>query len=253
MTSPNGDTAVPVLKGFSITPSTINVAAASATVRFTFAVSDAGSGINYVGVTTPLAGGGLAGLCTSSTPESGTSNDGTYGCTITVPRGHPAGTYTVTSVLMQDKVGNRFERTGAQLAAAGHPTAISVENSASDTSPPVLKGFSFTPSTINVTTASATVRFTFAVSDAGSGINSVAVTTPLAGGGLAGLCTSSTPESGTSNDGTYSCTITVPRGAASGTYPVSAVILRDKVGNSKEYTTEQLQAAGYATMINVTN
>ncbi len=125
------------------------------------------------------------------------------------------------------------------------PSAHAVD----DVTPPVLVDFSFTPTTVDVTNGPATVTFTAHITDDLSGIQqgTVFLQSPAGGGytGWFGLL------SGTTLDGVYQATVTIPQFVEEGTWTVCCLDLRDAVGNITVVHTAQLQAAGFPTQLTV--
>ena len=126
--------------------------------------------------------------------------------------------------------------------------------SASDATAPTLTGFTFTPTSVDVSTGSASVEVTFAAADTGSGLNYLSVNfSPVGANGQSRSCQAYTPVSGTKAAGTWKCTVTIPQYSASGEWRVSSVYLADNVGNYSSIAEMQLQAAGYQTKLQVGN
>lgn len=99
-----------------------------------------------------------------------------------------------------------------------------------DTSTAALTAFSFTPSAINTTLASQSVTCTMTLTDALAGVATAtcAFTSPDLLHQQS--CTAAAPTTGTRQNGTWSCGITFPRYAPSGTWTAS-VLAPDAVGN----------------------
>jgi uncharacterized protein YjdB len=128
---------------------------------------------------------------------------------------------------------------------------ISVET---DVTPPTLASLAFSPSSVDVTSAAATVVVTERVIDSVSG--PVAVLTmahgPAGPSGPRYSC-GGHPVSGTVIDVTFRCTLTIPRGSPPGTWTVGWVEVGDALGNTRTLRTADLAAAGIATTFTVTN
>ncbi len=107
---------------------------------------------------------------------------------------------------------------------------------ASDTSAPQLVSSSVTPTTVDVSSSGRQVTVTARVTDATGAepptiVLSSSTTTQSAGFG------SMTMISGTATDGTYSKTVTIPQGAATGNWDVVLYPLSDTAGNSGSFQT----------------
>ncbi|WP_176946288.1 fibronectin type III domain-containing protein [Blastococcus aurantiacus] len=116
---------------------------------------------------------------------------------------------------------------GTALAA---PPGLSVARAAADTAPPALVAFDFTPRTVDISAGPASVTVSARITDA-TGAEAPTIsftsdtTSQTAGFG------SMTRTSGTAQDGTYTRTITIPKGAAPGTWSASLFPLSDTLGN----------------------
>lgn len=101
-----------------------------------------------------------------------------------------------------------------------------------DTTAPNLTGFSFTPTSINTTSASQTVTCNMTVTDDLAGVSEATCTFQPPTFFPSRSCTATAPSSGTTTNGTYSCVITFPRYSAAGTW-TAQVHLSDAVTNQK--------------------
>ncbi len=113
------------------------------------------------------------------------------------------------------------------LAALGGTRALAD----CDTTAAALTGFSFTPATINTTSASQTVTCNMTLTDALSGVASASCSFATADQLYRQSCTAAAPTSGTRQNGTWSCVITFPRYSPSGPWTAS-VSAPDAVGNT---------------------
>jgi len=99
-----------------------------------------------------------------------------------------------------------------------------------DTAAPALSAFSFTPTAINTTAASQTVTCTMTLTDALAGVATATCAFTSPDQLHQQSCTAAAPTSGTRQNGTWSCVITFPRYAPSGTW-TAGVQAPDAVGN----------------------
>lgn len=123
------DTQDPVLLSLTIVPSTVNVSGGPASVVFTAHLTD-GSGIARFDVraASPVVGAPPL-SCLATAPASGTANDGTFTCTITVPQGAPSGDWTLTiGALDSSPAGRSLILTSSSLASMGiTPSKLTVQ------------------------------------------------------------------------------------------------------------------------------
>jgi hypothetical protein len=99
-----------------------------------------------------------------------------------------------------------------------------------DTTAPALTAFNFAPAAINTTLASQTVTCTMTLTDALAGVASATCSFTSPDLLHRQSCTAAAPTSGTPQNGTWSCIVTFPRYAPSGTWTAS-VLAPDAVGN----------------------
>jgi hypothetical protein len=123
---------------------------------------------------------------------------------------------------------------------------------ASDTTPPVLTSFTFSPTAVNTTTSSATVTVTEQITDDLSGVQYANEIFRSPSGSQVAGCTSSL-ISGTNLNGTWQCTANLAAYSEPGTWTVEYVVVVDNVNNTQFYYTSQLQALGFPTQLQVTS
>ena len=245
VTSANADVTPPVLASFALSPTTIDVSTTAATVAATMRVTDSGSGTQQIVLSfqSPI---GTVQSC-FPTLTSGTRNDGTWQCTLTFTVGSAPGTWSILQLRLEDAFQSR-QVTTADVAALGGPTTITVLSANADLTPPVLASFALSPTTIDVSTAGATVAATMRVTDSGSGTQGIVLSfqSPI---GTVESCFP-TLTSGTKNDGTWQCTLTFPVGSAPGTWSILQLRLEDAF-QSRQVTTADVAALGGPTTITV--
>src|SRR5258708_353286 len=119
---------------------------------------------------------------------------------------------------------------------------------ASDTTPPTLTSFTFSPTAVNTTTSYATVNVTSQVTDDLSGVLYADMYfvspsgTHLAHGQM-------NLTSGTNLNGTWTGIATIPAYSEAGTWMASYVVVGYDVGNYKYYYPADLQALGFPTQL----
>jgi hypothetical protein len=124
--------------------------------------------------------------------------------------------------------------------------------SASDTQPPVLGSFTFTPTAVNTTNSSATVTATATITDNLSGV-SYAAAEFYSPEGIQRFGCVFQLISGTNLNGTYQCTGTILAYSEAGTWYVDYVYVEDNAGNQQYYYTSDLQSLGFPTNLQVTS
>ncbi|MFJ4171921.1 peptidase S8/S53 subtilisin kexin sedolisin, partial [Paenarthrobacter sp. NPDC089714] len=221
------DTSAPVLVSSTVTPKTFNLSTGPATVKVTLRITDATATtaptLSLDHATTSQSHG-----FGSMTLISGTTKDGTWERTMTIPQGSALGQWKVTLFPLRDSLGNSGSfQTLTTLTLSGAP---------SDTSAPVLVSSTVTPKTFNLSTGPATVKVTLRITDA------TATTAPTLSLDHATTSQSQgfgsmTLISGTTKDGTWERTMTIPQGSALGQWKVTLFPLRDSLGNSGSFQT----------------
>jgi serine protease len=261
-----GDTTPPQLKSFSITPDPVDTSNGPQTITLDAHITDDMSGVAGIGYTngTPSvtfknSSGQTA--WASFGPDSRdphtTPQDGTYQTTITLPQYSASGTWTVDSFSLVDMAGNRTSMTASQMATDGMQTTFTNNQSGTgDITPPKLESFSITPRTVDTSTGTATITVEARITDDMSGVAGVGYTNGTPGvtfksstGQIAwaSFGPDNRVQGTTPLDGTYNATITLPQGAAAGTWTVDSFSLVDMVGNRTSMTASQMEAAGMPT------
>jgi uncharacterized protein (TIGR03437 family) len=125
---------------------------------------------------------------------------------------------------------------------------------ATDTTPPVLAGLAFTPSSVTVTSSWAQVVVDLHITDNQAGFQSGFVQFQSPSGLLnPGATIRLLPISGTPLDGNYQAVITIPQNAEAGTWTLTTVSLRDGANNVRLLGTTDILALGLPTTIQVSS
>ena len=219
------DTTPPALTGFSFSPASIDTTLAAQSVTCNMTLTDAPAGVASATCAFTAPDMFHRASCTATSPSSGTTSNGTWSCSISVPRYSPSGVWTA-AVSAVDTVGNSAN---LNPATSGFPSMLSV-TSDPDTVAPALGTFTLVPNSVNVSASSQTVTCNMALTDAKSGVAFASCQLTAPDSDQTVSCGSSAPASGTRNNGTFSCTLTVPRYADAGTW-AAQVIAIDQAGN----------------------
>jgi len=242
------DTTAPVLT--SLTLPDVNVSSGPQTVIFTAGATDVGTGVAYVLVnynpSTPGSLGAESYFYIFNDFDS--YADGSSSTSRTFGSDTPAGTYTITSVRVQDTSGNQTNYSASQLAAQGIDTTFVVTSAAvADTTAPVLT--SLTLPDVNVSAGPQTVTFTAGATDVGTGVAYVLVnynpSTPGSLGAESYFYIFNDFDSYA--DGSSSTSRTFGSDTPAGTYTITSVRVQDASGNQTNYSTAQLAAQGIDT------
>jgi YD repeat-containing protein len=192
---------------------------------------------------------------------SGTAQNGAWAATFTIPQYSESGIWKVQSLILQDAANNSETLNAASIGALGFSPNLTVSDSSPDLSPPQLTGFSLAPQTLDTSIGTQIVTATLQTTDNLSGV-SFSFATPNFTFAYGPITTNPTKTKqiitftchmtgGTPQNGTWQCPITFPAFSDAGAWQISQVTLKDADTNTVNYSTAQLQALGFPTVINV--
>ncbi len=219
------DQAPPELTDFAFNPTSINTTAQPQVVVCTMSVTDDLTGVSRATCMFQSPSFQQVRSCTATHPASGGPSNGTFSCAITFPRYSEAGTWSAL-VTLEDGVGNSQTAFPQFL---GFPFAVSV-TSDPDTLPPAVNPFTFGPLAVNVSASGRTVTCTMTVTDAKSGVEFALCGFDAPDSDQSRGCAANTPSSGTVNNGTFTCSFSMPQYSDAGNWTASAFV-RDFAGN----------------------
>jgi len=245
------DTSPPALTAISLTPSSIDVSSATASVVVTASASDNLAGVGSVNVffVSPSGLQRVPAATNQFLPRiSGTALDGTYRGTVVFPQFSEAGVWRLNATL-QDLVGNFVSLPSATLQALGYSTDVTVTSTA-DTQAPMLTGLSFSASSLDVSAGAQTLTTTFTMTDNIAGLD---FTTPLefrltfrgpTGQERYAVRTDFQLTSGTPLSGTWSVNTSFPQYSEPGLWSISFVRILDRAGNLRTLSTANIRTLG---------
>jgi hypothetical protein len=177
-----------------------------------------------------------------------------------MPQFSEAGTWSVDDIIVPDAASNTFFASTSQLRALGFSPDLGVTSVPSDTTPPQLVGFSFTPILIDTSTSASQVQVTYTTTDNLAGVDFSPDNPTLTGFQAATFQSPSGAQSvvapffnlatlisGTPQNGTWRSTFIFARFSEAGTWTVPGVTLRDAVRNRIFLDNAALRAAGFPT------
>lgn len=225
--SSTSDITPPNVTAFSFTPATIDTSATSANVTVNFTLTDDLAGASFFQAVLVSPSGESSQTATKSFAPNTTVTDST---TLTFPRFSEAGAWTVSSIFVADAAGNTLVLATQDLIARGFPSTLTV-TSVSDTTPPTLTSFSFSPAALS--TLGGTVLVSPGVSDDLSGVNriEVAFISPSGGQTVSGAATISPPSISPASSATQ-IQLSFPNPTEQGTWTQALVVLSDAAGNT---------------------
>ncbi|MBL9176192.1 MAG: hypothetical protein JNL10_21800 [Verrucomicrobiales bacterium] len=260
------DAEPPQLASFTVTPAILDVTLASQTVTLTPRLVDSVSGVpdfsSRLEVRDP-AGESLSGdshILSRRNRVQGDGFDGIYSIQLTIPAGAPPGEYPirfqVVDALGNDVVYGPDADAGEVSMPIGLPVAFTVINTGTvDTQAPVLTGATVSPGTVNVAKFES-LNLSLAVQDAQSGVASVELAgavfglRPVVGGPVVPVSMSLSANGGTSRDGTWQGSTSLPETLAAGDYLVVGIQLTDALDNVITYGPAALGLTPYPAGIN---
>jgi hypothetical protein len=228
------DTTAPTLNNFVMNPTSVNVSTAAQNVICTMTVTDALSGVDTAVCAFEAPDSNQGRGCASIAPSSGTRQSGVFSCSFPMLRYSDAGNWQPT-VLLRDRVGNFLPSPGvAPLVVTASPEDILA---------PTLNAFSFQPTSITTGDGVSIVTCSFTVADALSGVASASCTFSYTDPFNPFLsqsqeCTGTKPTSGTRQNGTFQCSVVIPRFSVGGLWDVDVQLI-DVVGNELDVTPAQ--------------
>jgi IPT/TIG domain/Bacterial Ig-like domain len=246
------DNEPPALSAMSVSPTSVNTTASSQVVTVTAHITDNLSGLAAASIVFKSPNGQRTTEKTSFSKVSGTATNGTYEAKVTFKRFIAPGPWKVSSLRMEDNVGNEITLTARRLQAKGFTETVQVE-SIEDEAPPALAGLSITPSSVNVASSSQTVTVSANITDDLSGVASASVVFESPNGKQVTAGGEFSKVSGTETNGIYESVITFNQFIQSGTWRVRAVSLRDNVGNEATLSATQLEAKGFPATVKVSS
>ncbi|WP_307081682.1 S-layer homology domain-containing protein [Arthrobacter agilis] len=217
------DTSGPALVSSSVTPTELNLESGPRTAKITAQLRDQ-TGVRPPTITVSHTTTDQSFGFGAMSLVSGTTQDGTWERTVTIPEGSAPGKWEVTLYPLTDTLGNTsiFFQTLATLTVTG---AIS------DTSGPALVSSSVTPTELNLESGPRTAKITAQLRDQ-TGVRpptiTVSHTTTDQSFGFGAMSL----VSGTTQDGTWERTVTIPEGSAPGKWEVTLYPLTDTLGNT---------------------
>jgi len=239
------DTSFPQLVGFDFSPAAVDVTSGPDTVTCNMELTDSLTGVGEAlclfrapGFTQSLA-------CTADTPSAGDRNDGTFSCTIDVPPNVESGVWRAWIEAI-DLAGNLLIVTDFELEFIYMAPVDLTVSSISDVAAPELTAFDFNPKTTDVSAGPVDVTCSMTLTDALAGVSraSCFLSGPIDETGYA--CITLAPSSGDRNDGTFSCDVTIPQYAQSGTWTMN-VFAWDGVENLAAIDAPLLEGMGFPT------
>jgi fibronectin type III domain protein len=250
ITDANPDVTPGAVTDVRVAPALVDVRTGQASLQVEVSAADSQSGIKYIVVLLHDRFGGMGGATVPMmTLAAGDARSGRWTGTATIPRYTHQGRWTL-EVRTWDGIDNIRTYLGSDLAAAGLTSGFDV-SSEEDVEAPGVASFFADPAEVNVHDADQSVRVRLRLTDNLAGVHDIwgnqgSEVQAYAGDPVTGQSTGTgyMPRvSGTTRDGIYEATFTVPRSSATGLRPWS-ISATDVIGNYRSLERADLLALG---------
>ena len=245
----NGD---PVLDSLTMSPTSVDVTGADAIVTISAEAHDTGTIDPLTTVEDPGSVSGVDHIDVTIDPPTGTRLDsssvrlvesaGEFTGSLTVPRWSVPGDWSIQHLTVYDRAGNYTELSDADMPFAHviHATSIA------DTTGPVLRHVSFSPSRVDTTARSRKVTFRVRATDTESGVrDDVALLVRRPGWGNQQVLLRHV------SGNVYLGNLRVPRWVGDSTWRLRNVTLHDKQANMTHVRRKRLTALGFPRRLRV--
>lgn len=256
------DTQAPRLLSLTLSTSSINTEINSQTITVEARLTDdlvGPAGGNYSSSPSQLrfshsSGQSFTAMFNSEKRISGNEQDGIYQEVLTIPRGVAQGTWVAETFLLVDQVGNTRTISTPQMTEAGFDATFE-QTGRGDSEAPELLSMTLSTRSVDTSSTSQTVDVTVRITDNFIGIESTENTSGLSqvrfshssGQIVDAIFTSDERISGSATDGVYRYTMSLPFGAAQGTWIAENFSVYDQVGNTQSYSYEQMSQMRFET------
>ena len=250
---PAQDTTPPVLVTYSFSPASADVTSSDTPLTGSIQATDNSAGLQSALLAFYSPSGNRRVDCSGSLGSySGTLTAGTFTCSGVIPRYIETGSWRLQFLSISDRAGNTATYVRDQLAAMGLPTTLTLTGT-SDLQAPSLVSYSFSPSAVNLSGSPVTLSGTISAMDNLSGLYLAYLAFYSPSGQQRVDCypQPGDPGSGTPLNGSYSCSGQFTPGMETGAWRVQFAELRDRVGNARYYTTQELNGMGLPTTLTV--
>ena len=254
--------APPQVTAFSLSPKEVDTTVRGQQVTVTLALKDDFAGVDYIGLhldLIPEAGGSQKIFVWPIKRVYGDDLKGVYKGTATLPSGSQEGVWSVSNLLLIDKVNNYKYLQKRDIELLFGPGSASITNIGNpDTSPPEITSLSITPKEFNTEASDQEVTITATVTDDFAGLSSYGDIqlwfTP--DGSSQYKTVYLNRVAGDKLNGTYSNKTMLPKGSQKGVWRVSYIYLKDMIRNTislEKSDIESLFGSGAASTFNAAN
>lgn len=256
------DTQAPRLLSLSLSTNSINTESNAENITIEARITDdlvGPAGGNYSSSPSQLrfvhsSGQSFTAMFNSEKRISGDERDGIYQEVLTIPRGVAQGMWIADSFFLADQVGNIRYLSTTQMTQAGFDMSFE-QVGRGDSEAPELISMTLSTRTIDTSSTAQTIDVTVRITDNLIGIESLSNTSGLSqvrfrhssGQIVDAVFTADDRVSGTPTDGIYTASLSVRYGAAQGTWTAEYFYVYDQVGNSRAYSTSEMDQLSFPT------
>jgi hypothetical protein len=234
------DDAAPYIQSAEFEDESVDTSAADKTVSVSLHITDQLMGVKQILCALRFEGARSQVANTSATRQSGTITDGIWKCNMTLPYGSSTGRYGLVvttfdksnNVGIADQMADGIWHSNLAEIMASSPEHWISQTGAGDAQSPRFTSVTLDKASVNTSTGAKTVRVTMQVTDDLMGVDEVRCQLQH---GAAQLLTpfDATKTSGTVQNGTWACDVTLPQGAGQGAWYLTLYAM-DKV--QKQYS-----------------
>jgi len=268
------DTNSPTVSSIGISPSPVDVSSGSQSLMMALGLEDDLSGVVFApGPTGSFFNFFAAEIRSPSGAQSrfvsnraftldpaGTPQSGTWDASLEMPQFSEPGIWQIASIRLRDIAANQSFINTAALQALGLPTELEVISVLSDTLPPELINFVFSPLLIDTSTSFQQVTVTMRIVDdlAGTDFSPDTPTNSFffgvgfrspSGGQFRSAAFSFNLIQGDALDGVWEISVFFPQFSEAGTWRVTNVIVKDATRNITSLVTDDLAVLGFPTRL----
>lgn len=137
--------------------------------------------------------------------------------------------------------------------ASGSQTVTVVSGGGGDVVPPAVTNFAIVPASVDPSGGPVELSVPVSARDDGSGVDPLTIALLLRSpsGNAHATASGCTITTGSPADGTWSCSVTIPQYAETGSWTVERLHVEDVAANATELTTQDLRSAGFPVSVQV--
>ncbi len=236
------DNSPPSISSFSFSPTQLDLSSKTLSVEYQININDDVSGVEEATIEFSSPGKGNS---KSETIKKLSGQTASLSSSIDFGKNPDKGIWLV-SVTLKDKAGNQLTYSSSDLSSMGYPSSLEITET-KDLTAPQLTGFTFTPEEIDLASEQRTISFNVEATDDISGIEELTVEFTPPGNG--GVKSEAFRKIGNRNV-SLSNSIDLGNNPSIGIWNAK-VTLKDGAGNVATYSSSELNAKSFPSLLNV--